>query len=178
MKQFLSARRLRDNGGSAAVEFAFVAPVFFGLLFGIIEGGIMFFGQSALMNATQNAARLIRTGQAQTGGMDQQAFRAAVCNGISGLLNCANLQVDVQAFPAGFAANLTNPLDANGNLSGGQNNYNAGGPCDVVIVRSFYRYNVITPIVSPLLTGGRGFRWLTAAAAIRNEPFGAAVAGC
>ena len=37
-------RRFRRNGrGSAAVEFALVAPVFFALLFAIIDTGVMFF---------------------------------------------------------------------------------------------------------------------------------------
>jgi Flp pilus assembly protein TadG len=34
-------------GGSAAVEFALVAPVFFALLFAIIETAIMFFASQA-----------------------------------------------------------------------------------------------------------------------------------
>jgi Flp pilus assembly protein TadG len=181
VKQFLSFWRPRDESGSAAIEFAFVAPVFFVLLFGIIEGGIMFFGQAALINATQDAARLIRTGQAQGDlGLDQGAFKQKVCDGISALFkDCStNLLVDVQAYPAGFGGNLPSPLDGGDPQAGFGTNYNAGGPCDVVIVRALYKYNVITPIVSPLLTGGKGYKYLLAAAAIRNEPYTAAVQGC
>jgi Flp pilus assembly protein TadG len=179
---FLPRRRLRDDSGSAAIEFAFVAPVFFMLLFGIIEGGIMFFGQEALMNATQDAARVIRTGQAQ-GTLSQDDFKNKVCSGISGLFkadaNCTNLQVDVQNYPAGFANGQSSPTDASGNLLAGQNRYNTGGPCDVVIVRAFYKYNVITPMLRPLLgSTASGYKYLVAAAAFRNEPFNAAVAGC
>lgn len=173
--------RARSQSGSAAIEFAFIAPVFFIFLFGILEAGIMFFGNSALSNATQNAARLIRTGQAQNGGMNQGDFTRQICNGISALLNCDNLTVDVRAFPAGFAAASMEPsTDSNGNLRPGQNNYNTGQPCDVVVVRSFYRYSLMTPIVAPFLAGnaGNSFRFLTAAAAFRNEPFTSAVAGC
>lgn len=47
-------RRFRRNGrGSAAVEFALVAPVFFALLFAIIETGVMFFGSQQLETITQ-----------------------------------------------------------------------------------------------------------------------------
>ena len=181
--QFLSFWRPRDESGSAAIEFAFVAPVFFVLLFGIIEGGIMFFGQAALINATQDAARLIRTGQAQgTLGqpLDQGAFKQKVCDGMKGLFkDCStNLLVDVQAYPAGFGGNLPSPLNGGDPQAGFGTNYNAGGPCDVVIVRAIYKYSVITPIVSPLLTDGKGYKYLLAAAAIRNEPFTAAVQGC
>ena len=57
--------RMRKNSrsGMAAVEFAMVAPAFFLFLFGIIETGVIFFAQSALTNATNDAARLVRTGQ-------------------------------------------------------------------------------------------------------------------
>src|ERR1700674_1936102 len=59
-------RRFRRNRrGSAAVEFALVAPVFFALLFAIIETGIMFFANQVLESITQNAARQVPTGQAQ-----------------------------------------------------------------------------------------------------------------
>ena len=59
-------RRLRADSrkGSAAIEFAFVAPVFFVLLMGIFEAGIMFFAQAALQNAVTDLGRQIRTGQA------------------------------------------------------------------------------------------------------------------
>jgi Flp pilus assembly protein TadG len=172
-------KKSRRNSGSAAIEFAFVAPVFFMFLFGIIEGGVMFFGQAALMNATQDAARLIRTGQAQ-GTINQAAFTQKICDGISALLNCSNLQVDVQNYPSGFNTGQTSPVDANGNLLPGQNRYNTGNPCDVVIVRAFYKYIIVTPVLTSFLAGhaGNNFNYLTAAAAFRNEPYTAAVAGC
>lgn len=178
VKKFLKRSR-RDNRGSAAMEFAFVAPVFFMILLGIIEGGVMFFGQAALMNATQDAARLIRTGQAQ-GSIDQATFTQDVCNGIKALLSCANLQVDVQNYPSGFTASQASPTDSSGNLLTGQNRYNTGSPCDVVIVRAFYKYTIVTPLLTPFLggSGSSNFNWLTAAAAFRNEPYTSAVSGC
>src|SRR5262249_44010040 len=58
-------RRLRDDGekASTATEFAMVAPIFFLLLMGTIEAGVIFFAQSALQNAVNDAARLVKTGQ-------------------------------------------------------------------------------------------------------------------
>jgi Flp pilus assembly protein TadG len=181
MREFRQRLRARSKSGSAAVEFAFVAPVFFMFMFGILEGGIMFFGQAALMNSVQDAARLIRTGQAQNGSMNQASFKTQVCNGISVLLNCNNLTVDVQNYPSGFSAGgLGSPTDSNGNLKAGQNNYNTGAPCDVVVVRAFYKYTIQTPVISSFLanTPGNNFNYLTAAAAFRNEPYTSAVSGC
>ena len=181
MREFRRQLRARSRSGSAAIEFAFVAPVFFMFMFGILEGGIMFFGQAALMNSVQDAARLIRTGQAQTGSMNQASFKTKVCDGISVLLDCSNLTVDVQNYPSGFSSGgLSTPTDSNGNLKSGQNNYNTGSPCDVVVVRAFYKYTIKTPVISSFLAGkaGNDFNYLTAAAAFRNEPYTSAVSGC
>ena len=50
-------RRFRRNRrGSAAVEFALVAPVFFALLFAIIETALMFFASQVLETVTQESA--------------------------------------------------------------------------------------------------------------------------
>ena len=50
-------RLLRDIRGISAVEFALTAPVFFALLFGIIEGGLMVWTQIGLQHGAEAAAR-------------------------------------------------------------------------------------------------------------------------
>lgn len=50
-------RRLRDETGAAAVEFALVAPVLFMLLFGIIEFGNVYNVQIQVTSAAREAAR-------------------------------------------------------------------------------------------------------------------------
>jgi Flp pilus assembly pilin Flp len=51
-------RRFRRNRrGSSAVEFALVAPVFFALLFAIIETVIVFFAGQVLETGVQDAGR-------------------------------------------------------------------------------------------------------------------------
>src|SRR5580704_3763145 len=90
----------RSRRASAAVEFALVAPVFFALLFAIIETAIMFFASQVLETITQNSARQILTGQAQ--GANYAAwsnFRdGVVCAQIPALFTCANIGVDVEKF--------------------------------------------------------------------------------
>jgi Flp pilus assembly protein TadG len=51
------ARFLRDRSGATAVEFAFTAPVFFMLVGGLIEVGILFFTQLALQHGAEAGAR-------------------------------------------------------------------------------------------------------------------------
>jgi len=54
----MSARRSQTNfRGQALAEFALVAPIFFMLLFGIIEAGRFMFYYEVLNNATREGAR-------------------------------------------------------------------------------------------------------------------------
>jgi Flp pilus assembly protein TadG len=56
----MSVMRLRSRScddGQALVEFAFVAPIFFLILFGIIQLGLIFGGQNYLVNTVREVAR-------------------------------------------------------------------------------------------------------------------------
>ena len=167
-------RRFRRNRrGSAAVEFALVAPVFFALLFAIIETAIVFFAGQVLETVTQDSARFIMTGQAQSGGYSQSQFKTYVCGKITVLFDCVNgLSIDVQSYPSFSGVSISDPIDAGKNFVP-PNNYNPGAPGDIVVVRLFYRW--------PLFVTGLGYnianlsgskRLLTATAAFRNEPYG------
>ncbi len=162
--------RARSRDGSAALEFAIVAPVFFLLLFGIIETGLIFFASTDLENATNTVARLIRTGQAQ--GMSAADFRTQVCNDIAPLLGCnSNLQVDVESFSQFSGNSFSNPI-VNGGLDPNLNNFSPGNAGDVVLVRTFYKWSIITPLLQPFLanlTGGQHL--ISSTASFRNEPF-------
>src|SRR3954452_22325734 len=95
-------RRFRRNRrGSVAVEFALVAPVFFALLFAIIETAMVFFAGQVLETGTQDSARMIMTGQAQNAGYSQAQFKTNVCGRITVLFAIPNgIAVDVQSYPA------------------------------------------------------------------------------
>jgi Flp pilus assembly protein TadG len=166
-------RRFRRNRrGSAAVEFALVAPIFFALLFAIIETAMVFFASQVLETATQDSARMIMTGQAQTAAYTQAQFKTYVCGRLSGMFDCANgVYVDVQNYPAFSSVAIVDPIDAGRNFIPAMN-YNPGNAGDVVVVRLFYKW--------PLFVTGLGYnianltgskRLLTATAAFRNEPY-------
>ena len=95
-----ATRRLaRKEDGAAAVEFGLVAAPFLLLVFAIMETAIVFFAGQALETAVADSARLIMTGQAQTQGFNQSAFKNAVCARIYGLFDCANgVYVDVKTY--------------------------------------------------------------------------------
>ncbi len=162
----------RSRRGSAAVEFALVAPVFFALLFAILETAIVFFADQVLESITQNSARMILTGQAQTAGFKQVDFKTYVCNQIPALFTCANVYVDVQSYPAFSSVSINSQIDASNNFVSNNLQYNPGGPGQITVVRLFYQW--------PLVVTGLGYnisnlagskRLLVATAAFQNEPF-------
>ncbi|MBN9007718.1 MAG: pilus assembly protein [Rhizobiales bacterium] len=169
-----AAGRFRSNQrGSAAVEFAIVAPLFFALLFAIIETSLVFFASQSLETAVQDSARMIMTGQAQTAKMTKQGFKQnVVCTHMSALFDCANgIYVDVQSYPTGFGGvTIADPINGGNFVDNTQ--YNPGGPGDIVVVRLFYQW--------PLFVTGLGYnianlsgskRLLSATAAFKNEPY-------
>ncbi len=104
-------RRFRRNrGGSTVVEFALVAPMFFALLFAIIETAFMFFASQVLETVTQDSARMIMTGQAQNAAYTQAQFKTYVCSKVAALFDCANgISVDVQSYPQFSNVNVSQP---------------------------------------------------------------------
>ena len=197
-------RRMRRHAtrASTAVEFAFLAPVFFTLLLGIMETGILFYAQNTLEYATQTTGRLVRTGSAQgteassaarcaggaggTGGggsyaSSQEWFKDQICCGISNLMtSCSTaLHVNVQNYTSGFGTDFSNTTDVNGNLQPVADNYSPGNPCDVVLLRATYNWTVVTPVLSWFLVNMAGGKHLlSATSAFRNEPYTSASAGC
>lgn len=175
------AKRLRTNSrsGSAIVEFAMIAPVFFLLLFSIAEIGIIFFAQSSLQFANEIVGRLIRTGQVQGAALTQSQVRLIVCAKANPLIPCdSNLYVDIESFSDFGNVQFSPPLDQNGNMNQ-MNNFSPGGPCDVVLVRSFYAWRVFTPVLTPFLKNMGGNRHLiSSASAFRNEPYTTGISGC
>jgi Flp pilus assembly protein TadG len=165
-------RRFRRNRrGSAAVEFALVAPVFFALLFAIIETAIVFFAGQVLETITQSSARMILTGQAQNGSYTQAQFQSYVCGQIPALFTCANVYVDVESYSGFSSVTINSQIDGSNNFINNMQ-YSPGGPGDIVVVRLFYQW--------PLFVTGLGYnianlsgskRLLSATAAFRNEPY-------
>jgi Flp pilus assembly protein TadG len=172
-------RTVRDGGrcsGSAAIQFAIVAPVLLLFLFGIIETGVIFFAQSSLQNAADDVARLVRTGQAQTQGITKTQYITDVCNEMTGLISSSacnnNLQIDMRAFKSFGNANYKNVQNKDGSLDGSKMQFLAGSACDIVLVRVFYAWTIMTPMMSPLLQNmPNGQYLLTSAQSFRNEPY-------
>lgn len=186
LKTLLGGRRSfrRNDSGAVAIEFAFVAPVFFALTFAIIEIGLVFLASNVLENGTQEVARLIRTGQAAnwqgTGQpITQDEFRQQLCNQISFMLSCdgSKLYIDVRSFSSFGSAGFPDPIDANGNLNANLNNFQTGqsgssGTNDIILVRIYYEWQLFTPFFGQYFANMNGnIRLLSSSVAFRNEPY-------
>jgi len=165
-------RFARKKDGAVAVEFAMVAAPFLALVFAILETAIVFFAGQVLETAAADSARLIMTGQAQKSGLSESKFKEEVCNRVFGLFDCNNgIKVDVRTYSSFSAANMSKPIDANGNVTFTPS-YQPGTPGDIVVVRLLYEWPVYVSLLGlnlADLSGGK--RLLMATAAFRNEPY-------
>jgi len=172
-----AASRLRRliacASGATAVEFAFIAMPFFMLLIGILELGLMFMASTTINAAAVAEARLVRTGQFQaSGAVSQNDFKTALCNNMSWIstADCmANMSLDVRTFPT-FSSISVPPPVVNGVLDTAQLKFDPGQSCDIVLVRVFYPWTLLAPVLEPGLPDlGSNKKLLTTAVAFRNE---------
>jgi Flp pilus assembly protein TadG len=162
----------RNRRGTAAVEFALVAPIFFAVLFAIFELALVFFASQILETVTQDTARLILTGQAQNSALTQQQFKDAVCAKLTVMFDClSGVYIDVRSYPAFASINISPPVDSSGSFVNTMK-YCPGKDGDVVVVRLFYQWPIfVTGLGFNLSNLGSNKRLLTATAAFQNEPF-------
>lgn len=175
----------RSRRASAAVEFALVAPMFFGLLFAIIETAVVFFASQVLETLTQDSARVIATGQSQSGlitgcastGCTQGQFQAYVCTQTPSFFNsnnCGGLYIDVESCPSasGFSCVAFNSQIASNGTFINNMQYNPGGPGYIVVVKMFYQWPLfLTSLGYNIANLSGSMRLLTATAVFKNEPY-------
>lgn len=77
-------RICRDKSGTTALEFAMTAPVFFALIAGIVEVGIVLWAQLALQQGAEAAARCASVNQTLCGSTANiQSYAAAQSYGLN-----------------------------------------------------------------------------------------------
>ena len=169
----LGVRWVKNEDGVTAIEFSLLIWPYILLTLGIIEISLMYASASMLESATSSAARQLRTGQIQEASNDpatqEAAFRAAICDHAIILMDCNEIQIEVTQL-AGFAdyANNGAQFDADGNLVEA---FTPGGSSQENLVRTAYRYEMMTPIVGPLLSDATGSRLFMSTIVMQNEPY-------
>lgn len=166
-------RLAKDRSGATAVEFALVAGPLFLMLCAVLELGFVFLLSSTLDNATMEIARTVRTGRVDPNAT-ADTFRNQICDKLGWLQGrCQDdLSIDVRTFSGFSNMNPPNPVSSSGAFDKGQLAYQPGGPGDIVLVRAFYQWKLLTPYLNGGLSRlDDGSALLTAATTFRNEPY-------
>jgi Flp pilus assembly protein TadG len=127
-RHFDAARRAvvafaRAEGGSPAVEFALVAPVFIAVVFGTVQCALIFIAGAYLETGVEAAARTVLTNSAVvtttsgTTAMTAPQFQAAVCGKLPLMFSCSGVMVGLQAATSPSAISIFQPtFDSSGAL--------------------------------------------------------------
>jgi Flp pilus assembly protein TadG len=178
LRRKLLGRFLRSEKGSSAVEFALVAFPFLYVLGCIIETGLMMFTEYVLQSSVQDAARSVRTGQAQTAAMSESELKDLVCETANIIIDCdGKVTLYVNAVNNFATLETTVPAFVNvGPSVGGSptaSSFECGDPADAAAVIATYDWVFVLPFMdffSNIGTDGE-IRRLVGFAIFRNEPF-------
>lgn len=161
----------RDQRGSVMLEYSVLLMPALMIMFGIFEMGLVLFETSVVEGATRDAARRLRTGQAQTSADPAGTFRTAFCASLFSLYNCGSFTFDVRSFADFTAITLPAPqFDAQGNVANAQ--FTPGGAGTITTVRVIYRHVFATPLIGSLMGAGTGNTLgITSTAVFKTEPY-------
>lgn len=137
----------RDSGrGQSLAEFALVAPIFFLLVFAVIQLGLVFGAQNGLVDGVRNAAR-----RAATYRINEQSFDATVWTSICGTI-AGELDARLQALVPGFTvANRSRTIAYEWN-----ENPESGEYFLVANISASYHNPLYVPLISYFLDGSDG----------------------
>jgi hypothetical protein len=154
---------LFSNRGASAVEFALIMPIFFLLLFGIVDFGWYFFNQHTIQYATREGTRLALVGATLKDEHGNEMTREesiirTIKHSAAIAVNPDDLRISIYPVGSGYS----DPEEW-------ETTINAGSGGDYMRVRVLYTYNFLTPMIGNFLPSG--LMEMRAAALYRNENF-------
>ena len=164
-----AVRFARAERGATAVEFALVSIPFLLLILAMIELGMVFLVSLTLETAIIDVGRTIRTGEVQGAKVTATDFKTSVCNKMNWLGDrCAGaLTLDVRTY-VDFAS--VGASAANGTMPDPPA-WDPGKAGSIVLVRAYYAWPLVTPLLNRSLQTADGTRIIYAATAFMNEPY-------
>jgi len=147
------SRRGSLTAGNAITEFAVVVPLFFLLVFAVVDMASLFYAQTTLQDAVREAGRYAITGQHQPdpknpgGSLSRVNSIIAVAQQQAMGLNISNIQIS--------------------SVTGGSGS--AGGPGDTVVISLTSNVQLLTPFLSQFFKNGA--YTFTVSTRFKNESF-------
>lgn len=177
----LIRRFARESRGATAVEFAFISIPLMLLMFGVLELCMILLVSATLDMATDFAARNIRTGVFQkSGGTTKVDFEKMVCRNMNWLesmcqinaegVSPGKLYVETETF-ANFTSAGALPARDPVLFEPEETAWCPGNPEDIVVVRTYFKWPIVSPMLKPLFENYAGGRLITTTRLFRNEPF-------
>ena len=162
---------LRNEQGTAAVEFALLVLPFFVFLFCILDMALMFFVDSALDSALHTAARSVRVGNAHANGWDLATFKSNVCDGMALAFGCEDELLVTTTTMSDFSSmSFTSPVS--GGVLSVTESFSPAGSGDYVMIQAFLPWDsLLAAIGADVNTLADGTYVLSASVVFRNEPF-------
>jgi Flp pilus assembly protein TadG len=168
---------LADDGGATLVEFALIAPLFFGLLLGIIQVGVLGVVSASFNNGLLVASREIRVGDPPK---NAGKFKDRICAAMAsmGPGKCRQrLTVDVTPVDSFAAASTraqqtggaSQPADAKDDDD--DTKFNHGAASQVMLVTATYRWPFWVPFIGAAFPRDGGDVVLTSRITFKNEPY-------
>ncbi|MDX2028828.1 MAG: TadE/TadG family type IV pilus assembly protein [Alphaproteobacteria bacterium] len=158
---FRSLRR-RKQKGATAVEMALIAPAFFLLMIGTIEGALMLTAQQLMEHATFNTSRLAKTGFVASGQTQAQTVNQVL---MQELQSFGTMIDTTQVTMTSTAYTTFNMIGAPG-----QGSSTMGTPEQIVVYTVSYPWRLFTPMLGAIM-GTNGIVTLTSRIVVRNEPY-------
>ena len=160
-----------DNRGATAIEYAVVAPVFLGIVLGLVEFALYSFNRNYVKHVLYETARNINTGEIQGADDPEEAFKDAYCGHASTIVSCEQLYFDVRAFnrleDVKFDAV---EYDENGVPKNFK--FEPGKSEQISVMRVALPYKFITPYMKSFLLGDEQAAIVVGYSIAKIEPFG------
>jgi Flp pilus assembly protein TadG len=170
----------REERGATAIEFAILALPFFSLIYAILETSIVFLSGQILDSAVQDAARKVRTGQAQLANWADSRFREEICDRLYGMFDCDGLRIKVTVVSSFATATVEPPVGEECQETGDAEDcewtiveeYTPGTGSSIVLLQVYYKWPTFINMPGiNLATQADNSRLLSAVRVFRNEPF-------
>ncbi len=161
----------RERGGNVMIEFAMLAPVFFMLIMGLVEFVLYEYKTYALNHVVYEAARNLQTGEVAGAGNTEQAFIDELCAHSGMMIDCNEIDYDVQAYDDLNDATYPAPaFDTDGRATNFV--FEPGEANQYSVVRASIPHRFVTPFMDHLFRMGPDQPAIVNSYIIvRNEPW-------